>query len=124
MRIALSIFLFIHGISHVVGFLIPWQIVKSDEMPYKTSLFFDKIDLGSNGIKIYGILWLLLALTFFLSAWFVVTGSVYWFNLTLCVSICSFIFCILSLPDSKIGVIANIILFIFFLLNNIFHWLV
>jgi hypothetical protein len=69
MRIIFSIFLFLHGIAHLVGFLVPWQIVKMDDMPYKTTLFLDKINIGDISIRIIGIIWLLIALAhlFFVS---------------------------------------------------------
>ena len=72
MKIFLAIFLFVHGFAHLVGFMIPWKIAKLEEMPYSTSIFFNKINLGHVGIRIVGILWLVAALAYFYS--FYMTG--------------------------------------------------
>ena len=112
MRIIFSIFLFLHGIAHLVGFLVPWQIVKMDDMPYKTTLFLDKINIGDIGIRIIGIIWLLIALAFCYAGWITFYRMDYCLTCTLTVTIISLVFCIVAIPDSHIGIYINIILII------------
>lgn len=123
MRIILSIFLFLHGMAHLIGFLVPWRIVKTDDMPYKTTLFFGKINIGDIGIRITGIIWLLIALAFFYAGWITLQRMDYWLSCVLIVSLISLIFCILAIPDSHIGIYINITLIVLYYLNNHFHWL-
>lgn len=123
MRLALSIFLFAHGIAHLVGFLVPWRIVKTEDMPYKTTLLMGKIDIGDMGIRIMGIIWLLIALAYFYSSWTTYQQMDIWMTYTLVVTIISLVFCLLAIPDSHIGVYIDIALIILYYLNNQYHWL-
>ena len=54
----------IHGIAHVVGFVVPWRIVTSIEQPYRTTVLQGRIDLGDLGIRLYGLGWLTIAVSF------------------------------------------------------------
>ncbi|HEM49106.1 MAG TPA: hypothetical protein ENO27_02730 [Caldithrix sp.] len=123
MRLALSIFLFAHGIAHLVGFLVPWRFVKTEDMPYKTTLLMGKIDIGDIGIRIIGIIWLLIALAYFYAGWITFQQTDYWINYTLVVTIISLIFCIAAIPDSHIGIYINIALIVLYYLNNHYSWL-
>ncbi len=123
MRIILSIFLFLHGMAHLVGFLVPWRIVKTDDMPYKTTLFLDKINIGDIGTRIMGIIWLLIAIAFFYAGWITMHRIDYWLTYTLTVTIISLVFYIVAIPDSHIGIYINITLIVLYYLNNYFHWL-
>jgi len=123
MRIALSIFLFLHGLAHLVGFVVSWRIIKTDEMPYKTTLFMGKINIGDAGIRIIGIIWLLIALAYFYSGWITYRQMDFWLSFTLTVTMLSLVFCILAIPDSHIGVYINLALIILYYLNDHFFWL-
>ena len=117
MKIALAIFLMAHGIAHMVGFIVYWQISDFEEMTYKTTILNGKVDIKDYGIRIVGIFWLLLALAFIFNGIVLIIGLSFWETLTLYISIISLIFCIICLPDSKIGVAVNIIILIFILVN-------
>ena len=126
MKNAISIFLFLHGIAHLVGFVVPWRIAKMDDMPYKTTLFSGKIDIGDIGdigIRFIGIIWLLLALAYFYSSWITYQQVDYWLPYTFIITIVSLIFCVLALPDSHIGIYINIALIVLYYLNDHFRWL-
>ena len=123
MRLSLSLFLCAHGIAHLVGFLVPWKIVKTEEMPYKTTLFMGKIDVGNTGIRVMGILWLLIALSYFYAGWITYQQTEFWITYTFIITIISLIFCILAIPDSHIGVYINSVLISIYFLNNHYHWL-
>jgi hypothetical protein len=120
MKIFLTIYLFIHGFAHLVGFVVPWKIAQLEEIPYKTTLLNGNFDLGDFGIRVIGILWLLIALSFFVSSYLIITQNPIWFIFTIVLILVSIIFCILGWPDSKIGIFAN-----FFILLVIFilQWL-
>ena len=64
MRIALSVFFIVHGIAHLTGLLVPWQLAPSAEMPYTTKVLGGTADLGPVGIGMVSILWLLAAVAF------------------------------------------------------------
>jgi len=64
MHIILGIFLFTHGVAHLVGFITYWKIASIEDMPYQTTLLSSLLDVGEVGIRIVGILWLLTGLAF------------------------------------------------------------
>ena len=55
MRLFFAVFLLMHGIAHLVGFVVPWKLAEMEDAPYKTTIFLDKIDLGDTGIRINGV---------------------------------------------------------------------
>jgi hypothetical protein len=119
-----TLLLIIHGIAHLVGFVVPWKILTLAEMPYKSTIFYNKIDLGHSGIKIIGIFWLLIALLFFIAALFFILQYQVWFVLSI-ISICSsFVLCILGLPESKIGVFANFFILLLLFAIQWFDWII
>ena len=123
MRISLAVFLVLHGIAHIVGFVVPWRIAKMDDMPYKTTIFYGKIDVSDVGIRILGIIWLLIALAYFYSGWITYQQFDFWLTYTLVVSVISLAFCIIAVPDSHIGIYINIVLITLYYLNDKFNWL-
>ena len=123
MKITIAIFLFLHGLAHLVGFIVPWRIAKMDDMPYKTTLIYGKVDVGDIGIRIMGIIWLLIAMVYFYSGWITYQQMDIWLIFTLITTVVSLFFCILAIPDTKIGIVINIILIVLYYLNDHFHWL-
>lgn len=67
LRIALAIFLTVHGAAHLVGFASSWG-ASPDPAPLKTTVLGDRINLGSIGSRLLGTLWLLAALAYGLAA--------------------------------------------------------
>ena len=112
-RIIIGIYLLIHGVSHLVGFLIPWKIVDMKEEPYKTTLLGGSINAGDTGIRIIGSLWLLTAVCFIITAIGTFASLNWWRSITLYLSIFSLILCIIGLPGAKIGILANAVILIY-----------
>lgn len=108
MRIVIGIVLIAHGIAHLLGFLVPWQIIKSEEMPYKTTLLSGKADIGNAGIRIFGLFWLAIAVAFIIIGAGAILETTWWLNLLPGITMFSMLFSILSWPESKIGVLINV----------------
>ena len=68
MRFVLAFFLLAHGVAHLVGFVSSWKLATLAELPYKTTVFSGRIDVGDAGIRVLGVLWLLTALAFLIAA--------------------------------------------------------
>ena len=118
MDIALAILLIAHGFAHTVGFVVYWQISDFEEIRYKTTILNGKIDVKDTGIRVIGIFWLLLALAFVFNGIILIIGLSFWEMLSLSISIISLVFCILCLPDTKVGIVVNIIILLFLFLNQ------
>lgn len=123
MRFALALVLFVHGIAHIVGFVVPWRIAKLDEAPYKTTLLNGRLDVGDTGIRVVGVLWLLAAAGFAASAIALLVTSPWWPLITLIVAGFSLVLTILGWPDSRIGVPIDVLLIGYLLAGGRFGWL-
>lgn len=108
-RFALAALLIAHGVAHIVGFVVPWRLVETPEVPYRTTVLAGMIDLGDAGIRAVGIIWLLTALGFVLLGSAVLAGfSVRAWMFALLVF--SLVLCIAGWPDARIGVAVNVVL--------------
>jgi len=110
MSIAAAVFFMLHGIAHLVGFVVPWKLANMEDAPYKTTIFADRIDLGDTGIRIMGIGWLLLALAFVAAGVAALLGVSWWPLYTVIVAAVSLVFSILGVPEAKLGVPINIVI--------------
>jgi hypothetical protein len=54
---AAALFVAAHGLIHVLGFAAYTGIALVPGLPYKTTLFGGAIDVGTNGIAVFGLLW-------------------------------------------------------------------
>ena len=124
MRFILATYIFVHGFAHLVGFLTYLRILKSDGLPYKTTLFDGKLDVGDAGIRVVGIFWLIIALGFVYTGILALQGDAAWSTLALATTLASLFFTISGWPDTKLGILANLLLIIFLLADNYFHWIV
>ena len=106
LRIALGVFLVAHGTAHLVGFAVPWKLVRSDNPPYRTTLLSGIVDVGPQGIKVIGLLWLLLAIgVVALGAAILVNRFSY--VPALWIIGASFLLSIMGWPDARVGVAIN-----------------
>ncbi len=124
MKIALGIFLGIHGFAHLIGFLVPWKIATLKEMPYSTKIFYQKYDIGSIGVRITGLLWLAATLLFFTTSFYLISGNPQWMTILRVSIYLSSLLCIIGLPDARIGFLVNFVLFLFLVLNTKFMWII
>ena len=110
MRFVLAFFLFAHGVAHLVGFVSSWKLATLAELPYKTTVFSGRIDVGDAGIRVLGVLWLLTALAFLVAAGAVATATDWASRFVLAAVIASLMLCVVGWPDARIGVAVNVAL--------------
>jgi len=99
------------------------EIIKSNDIPYSTKLFFGKLDAGNAGIRIIGLIWLIIAFAYVFAGYGILTSKDWWITATIIITAFSFIFCMVSLPITKMGVVANVIILVFIILNQRFKWI-
>jgi hypothetical protein len=103
MRIALALLLLAHGVAHVVGFIRAWA-------PTRTTIVGDRVDLGPGWIKLIGILWLFGALLFAAAGFATLANVAWWPPFALALATSSLVLCMLQLPETKLGVVLNLVL--------------
>jgi len=116
LKIIYSVFLFVHGFAHLVEFLVNWKIIKDKEIQYKTTVFNGKYNIGPIGTKVLGIVWLLIGIYFGYMGYLGLSNPMAYLDIVLYIAINSFILTLASLPDTKFGIIANILLIGYILL--------
>jgi hypothetical protein len=107
MRLVLAALLTVHAVAHLVGFVVPWRLVTSAEVPYRTTVLAGSIDIGSTGVRLLGLGWLLVALACAALAGGVILRASWWHAVALPVVVVSLVMCILGWPDSRFGILAN-----------------
>ena len=71
MRALFAVLLLLHGLAHVVGFLVPWRLVPGSPttpQPTMNRLLGGRLLLGDVPARAFGVLWLVTGLTFALVA--------------------------------------------------------
>ncbi len=82
-----------------------------------------KVDVGEVGIRVIGLLWLLVALTFFATGALLIGRHHHlWQPITLGTTLISLLLCLLGLPESRFGIPVNIVLLVFVLVAGAFGW--
>lgn len=117
MRYALSVILAAHGIAHLVGFLVPWRILSSPDMPFKTTLLAGRVDVGDAGIRAIGVLWLLTAGFIVASAAGLALQARWAESMMLPAVLVSLVLCLIEVPEARIGVVLNVGLVLLLLLH-------
>jgi hypothetical protein len=118
MRYVLAVLLLIHGFAHMVGFVVPWRLVKLEEMPYKTTLLGGRWDVGQGGIRLVGVLWLLVGGVLFTIGGTLALTGVLPGAVLLGVAAVSSLLCVLGWPDSRLGLVANAVILALYLLSR------
>ena len=110
MHAALIGVLVVHGIAHLPGFAVPWQLVTSTEVPYRTTILAGRIDIGDSGARAVGLAWVVAAAAFIGLAWALWSGLPGTRTLIACAVAFSLVLCAAGWPDARIGVAANILI--------------
>ena len=123
MRVFVALFTVAHGIAHLPGFLVAWRLRTIPELPYRTTIFAGSIDVGTLGIRVLGSAWLFVAAAFGLVAAAILLRAPWLQAAALTAIILSILLCVTGWPDTRFGVVANIVLAAMLALSAWFGWL-
>jgi hypothetical protein len=110
LRIAIAAVLLLHGIVHVIGFLVPWQLMTSPEFEYTTGAAWGTLELGEGGARLVGVVMLALTVAFAVAAFGVWRRARWALSLTVGVTLVSLAACILQSPAAILGVALNLVI--------------
>ncbi|HEU5205188.1 MAG TPA: hypothetical protein VFU17_12910 [Candidatus Limnocylindrales bacterium] len=108
LQISAAVVLAVHGLIHLIGFVVPWQLATVDGFPYRTTVLAGYLDVGEIGARVVGGLWLACALGFVLAAFALWRGERRAMPLVVGLAIASLVLCVLGLPGSEFGVVVNV----------------
>jgi hypothetical protein len=107
-RIILTIVLIGHGLVHLIGFVVPWRQVTVGGLKYTTTVLAGRVDIGTAGIRLFGLFWLVATVGYVVAGIGVFTMQPWWQTLTLGVTLLSLVLCLLALPDTVFGALINL----------------
>jgi hypothetical protein len=116
-RVIGVIYVLVHGLIHLIGVVAFWQIVEIKDIPYKTTVLNGRIDIGENGTRILGALWLIATLGFVIAAFGMAAKQDWWQTTLLANTLLSLALTILGLKETVVGIAANVIILIALLLS-------
>jgi hypothetical protein len=108
LRVVLAMALVLHGLIHLIGFVVPWRITELSGYPYTTTVIWGRIDVGNGGARALGIGWLLAALAFVVAALGVWQGAVWAPLATGVTAVCSLVLCTIASPTALAGAVIDL----------------
>ena len=118
-----AIYLIVHGLIHLFGFVVNFQIAEIEDITYKTTVLAGKLDVGRLGTRVLGILWLLAAVGFVIAGATIFVSPPWWWSFTLAATLVSLAVCVLGWPDARFGVLADVIVLVFLFLGPRLGWI-
>lgn len=109
-RLALAVLVAAHGLIHLIGAVVAWQIAGVDGFPYRTTVLQGHVDLGAAGTALLGLLWLGACVGFLVAALGLVRRSTWALALTAWLAFGSLVLCVLWLPETAAGVVVNLVI--------------
>ena len=96
-----------HGLVHLIGFVVPWQVAAIEGFAYRTTILNGTLEIGDSGARLVGAMWLALAIGFGVTAcglsrrqkWTPLAAGL--------VASGSLVVCLLGLPETATGVLVN-----------------
>jgi hypothetical protein len=122
MRIILALWFFAHGVAHLPGFLVSWQLRTFTELPFRTTILANSVGVGTVGVRLIGVGWLLSAVAFMALAAAAMLRVAWWQEATYVVLGFSLILCVLGWPRSWIGVASNVVVAVLLVSATRFGW--
>jgi hypothetical protein len=94
--------------AHLPGFIAAWRPDGFGEMRYKTTILAGRVDLGDAGIRVLGVVWLLVAIGFVVTAAGTFTSRSWWTVALVGVALASLGLSALEWPLARVGVAVNV----------------
>ena len=98
----------LHGLVHLIGFVVPWRLAKVEGFAYRTTAFDGVIELGETGALVIGLAWLAIAVGFVIAAvgvWEARAGAIPLVGLLAAASLAV---CVMGLPETVAGIVLDV----------------
>lgn len=105
---AFAVFIMLHGLAHLMATSVYWKLAESPELPYSTSILSGQIDLGETGIRIFGLLWLLVGLLMLMAGISLLRHAGWARRALLSITLISLLLCLLIFEMARIGILINL----------------
>lgn len=109
-QLAASIVLALHGLVHLIGFVVPWRLATIDGFPYRSAVLNASMEIGDLGVRALGVVWLALAVGFVVAAFGVWRGESWALLLTAVLAVVSLAVSVVGLPEAGAGIAINLVI--------------
>jgi hypothetical protein len=107
-RIVAAVFVALHGLVHLFGFVVPWRLTEMDGFTYHTTALNGSLELGDTGVRLLGLAWFALAVAFVVAAVGILDRRAWGVPLTAATAAVSLVVCVLGLPEAIAGIWVNV----------------
>jgi hypothetical protein len=108
-RIA-AVTLALHGLVHLIGFVVPWRLAQVEGFAYRTTALDGAIVLGEAGSLVIGLAWLAVAVGFMVGAVGVWEARAWAVPVVGVLAAASLVVCLLGLPETVAGLAFDIVI--------------
>lgn len=109
-QIIFAIVLGLHGLIHSIGPAVYMKLTEIQGFSYKTTLLDGRWDIGENGIRIFGALWVLPAVAFIVAAIALLAGWEWWRLVLVAGTFLSLVLTVLDWRIAYAGIVINIVI--------------
>ncbi|HWI17674.1 MAG TPA: hypothetical protein VNT81_08005 [Vicinamibacterales bacterium] len=110
MRFILFFLMLGHAVAHLPGFLVNLRLRTFPELPFKTTILLDSVDVGQAGIRVLGFAWLAAFIALSVVAVATALRLSWWQPAAYATLGLSMLLCLLAWPDTRFGVLANVVI--------------
>jgi hypothetical protein len=110
----------LHGLVHVMGTVAYLRFTEVQGLPYKTTMFGERWDLGEVGITVFGVLWGVAAVGFISSAIGLVFKRFWWRPVLLAITSLSLALTALDSSVAFAGLFVNLLIVVFLIADSRF----
>jgi len=111
-RLIVAFIVFMHGLVHAMYFFVYWPLVHWEDPPYKTTLLWDRWDVGPTGIRLIGVLNLVATVGFIAAAVGLALLSEWWPPVMVASAVLSLILTLLDFKAAYGGPVVDVILLV------------
>lgn len=103
-----AVVLALHGLVHLIGFVVPWRVAQVEGFAYRTTAFDGAIELGETAALVIGLAWLAIAVGFVVAAVGVWEARAWAVPLVGVLAAASLAVCVLGLPETVAGIVLDV----------------
>jgi len=107
-RWVIAVLFVLHGLVHLLGFVVPWKLATVSGFPYRTDIL-SGMDVGAAGARLIGLLWLLAGLGFVAGGVALAFGASFWWAIVLCAGVLSLALATLWWQQAYAGLVIDIV---------------
>ena len=107
-RKAVAVLLVVHGLIHLLGFVVPWRLASIAGFPDRTDVL-GGADVGTTGARILGVFWLVACLGFVASGLALLLGRAHWWEGAVVSAVLSLILAVLWVQQAYFGAVIDVV---------------